>query len=221
MAKWSKQAKKSVKRYRKYVSFFKKKSSGLSEEYAPTKIGYKAFVILEKDKNIYKASSQDIQWAKRYAKYRKELIEKKQMLERMDLDFYQPNPLPFRDYKEKYLQYQNDLKQEIELGKRKTIGNVNNFIVSDQAYELSAKQAASIFSYIKTLPEEERASLNIGTGGRINELMLKFRTGTYVREELGLWERIRAYRKKLFEEGYSKDDVRRKTSEHFFYPEED
>ena len=221
MAKWSKSARRAVKKYRRYVSYFKKKSATtFSPDYVPTHLEYKSFVLVEKNKDVYKSASQDITWAKRYAKYRKELLEKKQMLNRMDLDFYRPDPLPFRDYKEKYLQYQNDLKQEVEAGERKTIGNVNKFIVSDQAYELSAKQASSIFKYIQTLPEEEKASLDISTRGRINELMLKLRTGSYVENELGLWDKIREYRRKLFEQGYNSDQVRKMTSEHFFYPED-
>ena len=69
-------------------------------------------------------------------------------------------PLTYREFTEIYAEERNDRVKEIEKGERRSLGNITAKIISDQVYELSEKQAYSIFDYMKTLSEEERKALN-------------------------------------------------------------
>lgn len=53
-----------------------------------------------------------------------------------------------------YSAYRNDLVAEVEQGARKQIGNVNQYIISDQAYFMSAKQARNIQKGLEKTYEE-------------------------------------------------------------------
>ena len=129
-------------------------------------------------------------------------------------------PLTYREYVEIYAEERNDRVKEIELGERRSLGNINSKIISDQVYELSEKQAYSIFDYMKTLSEEERKSLNFNFKN-INTAIMKIREGTFVRSDLSLWDKIRARRDELFAQGKSKKEVAKIVSNDFFYPEEE
>ena len=133
---------------------------------------------------------------------------------------YDGIPLKYRDYKEIYTEEQNDRIKEIEKGERRSLGNINAKIISDQVYELSEKQAYSIFDYMKTLSEEERAKIGFNYKN-INTAIMKIREGRFVKEDLGLWEKIKLRRQELFQEGYKKADVAAIVSNEFFYPEEE
>ena len=128
-------------------------------------------------------------------------------------------PLTYREFVEIYAEEKNDRMKEIERGERKSLGNINAKIISDQVYELSEKQAYAIFDYMKTLSDEERASLNFNFKN-INTAIMKIREGSYVREDLGLWDLIKARRKELFAQGKKKAEVAEIVSNEFFYPEE-
>ena len=129
-------------------------------------------------------------------------------------------PLTYREYIEIYAEERNDRLKEIEKGDRKSLGNINSKIISDQVYELSEKQAYAIFDYMKTLSDEERKSLNFNYKN-INTAIMKIREGGFVREDLGLWDLIKLRRKELFAQGYKKKDVANIVSNEFFYPEEE
>lgn len=132
-------------------------------------------------------------------------------------------PLTYREFTEIYAEEKNDRIKEIERGERKSLGNINAKIISDQVYELSEKQAYAIFDYLKTLSEEERKTLNFSYKN-INAAIMKIREGSFVREDLSLWEKIKARRKELFAQGFTKEQVNGKDgiiSHEFFYPEEE
>ena len=132
-------------------------------------------------------------------------------------------PLTYKEWKYAYYEYKHDRLKEIEKGGRKSIGNLNDKIISDQVYELSEEKAYKIFDYLKTLPKEERKQLKFSYKN-INEGIAKIREGSFVREDLGLWEKIKARRKELFDAGFSKAQVNGKDgiiSHEFFYPKED
>ena len=129
-------------------------------------------------------------------------------------------PLTYREYKEIFAEERNDRLKEIEKGERKSIGNINAKIISDQVYELSEKQAYAIFDYMKTLSEDERRELKFNYKN-INTAIMKIREGSFVREDLSLWDKIKIRREELFKEGKSKADVADIISSQFFYPKED
>ena len=73
---------------------------------------------------------------------------------------------------------------------------------------------------MKTLSEEERQALNFNYKN-INTAIMRIREGGFVREELGLWDLIKARRKELFAIGKKKSEVAEIVSNEFFYPEEE
>ena len=85
---------------------------------------------------------------KQYNDYLDQFEARKENFESRGLDFFDPVPLTFRDYRTVHAEKLNDLKQDIKEGKRKTVGNVNREIVSDQAYELSSRQADVLGEYL-------------------------------------------------------------------------
>ena len=132
-------------------------------------------------------------------------------------------PLTYREYVEIYAEEKNDRVKEIEKGERKSLGNINAKIISDQVYELSEKQAYAIFDYMKTLSEEEKNSLKFNYKN-INTAIMKIREGSFVRDDLSLWDKIKARREELFSQGFSKKQVNGKDgiiSHEFFYPKEE
>ena len=157
---------------------------------------------------------------KRYNSYVKEFRRRSRLMEERGLRPYEDKPLSYRDYKYIYSEERNDRLKEIEKGERASLGNINSKIVSDQIYELSEKQAYAIFDYINTLSPEERKGIKLNMQN-INRAIQKIREGSFVREDLGLWDAIRARRKELFEQGLKKAEVAAIVSNEFFYPEED
>lgn len=165
---------------------------------------------------------------KRYNAYKRALKNRVETLRKKGIEPYYNSktgedgsvPLTYRQYVEIYGEEKNDRVKEIESGKRKSLGNINSKIISDQVYELSEKQAYSIFDYLKTLSEEEREALDFNYKN-INTAIMKIREGSFVRKDLGLWEKIKARRKELFDLGYDKTQVANIVSNQFFYPEEE
>ena len=173
-------------------------------------------------------SGQAKRFVKRYNAYLRAHKARVKALEKRGLEPYYNEstgengaiPLTYREYKEIYLEEKNDRLKEIAEGTRSSIGNINAKIISDQVYELSEKQAYAIFDYMKTLSEEERAELGFSYKN-INTAIMKIREGSFVREDLSLWDKISLRRKELFQKGYSKEQVAGQISNEFFYPKEE
>ena len=109
----------------------------------------------------------------------------------------------FKTFKEAYLQKRNDLQEEVDLGERERVGSVINRIIDDQAYEISRKKAKAISKYL--LSEERELLISKGfitftvdeNGKQIENVKAKrlellIRKGEFVREEVGLWDMIKA-----------------------------
>ena len=183
----------------------------------------------------YKTSKQKRVAQKRYRKSRKQYQDyidqfeaRKENFESRGLDFYDPVPLTYRDWKTVHAEKVNDLKQDIKEGKRKSVGNVNREIVSDQAYELSSRQADVIGEYLlenepdlleemdlvyKYVDEEGRERINLKK--RI-DLFMKIRQGEFLREDVGLWDMISDFRLQMFKKGMNKEEVRKAVGQTFF-----
>lgn len=183
----------------------------------------------------YKTSKEKRVAQKRYRKSRKQYRDyveqfeaRKENFASRGLDFYDPVPLTYRDWKTVHAEKVNDLKQDIKEGKRKSVGNVNREIVSDQAYELSSRQADVIGEYLlenepelleemnlvyKYVDEEGRERINLKK--RI-ELFMKIRQGEFLREDVGLWDMISDFRLQMFKKGMNKEEVRRAVGQTFF-----
>ena len=145
-----------------------------------------------------------------YRDYLKQFESRKALFAERGLDFYEPYAFNFRDWKEARLEKINDLKIDIKEGRRKSIGNVNREIVSDQAYELSSRQAEAVAGYLfenesEILEEMDLAYKYTDEAGqeRINlkkkiDLMMKIRQGEFIKEDIGLWDMINDFRDRYF-----------------------
>ncbi len=165
---------------------------------------------------------------KQYENYLKQFESRKETFEARGLDFYDPVALTYRDWKTVHAEKINDLKMDIKEGKRKSIGNVNREIVSDQAYELSSRQADVLGEYLleneaETLEEmnlvykytDEEGTERINLKKRI-ELMMKIRQGEFLREDVGLWDMISDFRLSMFKKGLTKEEVKKAVGQTFF-----
>lgn len=165
---------------------------------------------------------------RQYQDYLDKFKARRENFESRGLEFYDPIPLTYRDFKTVRAEKINDLKLDIKEGKRKTVGDINREIVSDQAYELSSRQADVLGEYLleneEDLLEEmdlvyrytdeegiERTNLK----KRI-DLMMKIRQGEFLREDVGLWELISDFRASMFKKGMTKEDVRKAVGQTFF-----
>lgn len=121
--------------------------------------------------------------------------------------------LTFTEYKTAAPEMRNTLKERIRRGERKSVGDINKALVSEQAYELSEEQGYAIFNFLK----ENAAKYGVEYSTKnINSILIQIRQGEWLREEVGLWDLIRDYRKDLFSQGLSKEEVRQQVSSTFF-----
>lgn len=165
---------------------------------------------------------------KQYNDYLDQFEARKENFESRGLDFFDPVPLTFRDYRTVHAEKLNDLKQDIKEGKRKTVGNVNREIVSDQAYELSSRQADVLGEYLlenepELLEEMDLVYKYTDESGveRLNlkkkiDLFMKIRQGEFLREDVGIWDMISDFRLEMFKKGMNKEEVRRAVGQTFF-----
>ena len=165
---------------------------------------------------------------RQYNDYLEQFEARKANFESRGLDFYDPTPLTFRDYRSVHADKVNDLKQDIKEGERKTVGNVNREIVSDQAYELSSRQADVLGEYLlenepELLEEMDLVYKYTDEEGieRVNlkkkiDLFMKIRQGEFLREDVGIWDMISDFRLQMFEKGMSKEEVRKAVGQTFF-----
>ena len=163
-----------------------------------------------------------------YRDYLQQFEARRENFESRGLEFYDPVPLTYRDFKTVRAEKINDLKLDIKEVKRKSVGNVNREIVSDQAYELSSRQADVLGEYLleneEDLLEEmdlvykytdEQGIERVNLKKRI-DLMMRIRQGEFLREDVGLWDMISDFRVSMFKKGMTKDEVRRAVGQTFF-----
>lgn len=180
----------------------------------------------------YKTSSKTRSTRRKYRKlrsqyenYKDQLEARKKLFAERGLTFFDDKELTFRDYKTARADKINDLKMDIKEGKRKTVGNINRELVSDQAYELSSRQADVLSKYLlenefETLDNENLVFRYIDESGqeRINlkkkiDLMMKIRQGEFIREDIGLWDMINDFRAQYFSLSKNEQDkLKRKWS---------
>lgn len=160
-----------------------------------------------------KARRASFRVGKRYAAYKKAYLKRQALLEKKGYSMYDQQILTKTEYKEMYQATLNDRKKEVKSGERKSVGNINEAIVSMQAYELSEKSAYAIFDFLETKKDE--LDIEYDTKN-INDLIMKIRQGEWLREDVGIWDLIRDYRSDLFDKGLTKEEVRHAVSQTFF-----
>ena len=173
----------------------------------------------------YKTSKQKRAYQKRYRRlraqyedYKAQFEARKADFEKRGLEFYDPNLLSFNDYKSVRPEKITDMKQDIKEGKRKTVGNVNREIISDQAYELSFRQANVLGEYLLENEQELLEEMDLvykytdeAGNERVNlkkkiDLMMKIRQGEFIEKDVGLWDMISDFRSQYYELDKSEQD---------------
>ena len=159
-----------------------------------------------------------------YEDYKNKYIARRELLHKRSLEMVDPNYLTFRDYKSQRIEKINDLKIDVKEGKRKSIGDVNRELVSDQAYELSQRKAEVLLDYFaKNEPEvldelgipyyryyDEFGNEKLNLKNKI-EIMMKVRQGDFIKYEVGYWDAISSFRDKWFHsEKELKEELRKK-----------
>ena len=152
-----------------------------------------------------KARRESFRVGKRYAAYKKAYQKRETMLAKKGYTMYDQQMLSKTEYKEMYQATLNDRKKEVKSGERRSVGNINEAIVSMQAYELSEKSAYAIFDFLEQ--NKEKYGLEYDTTN-INDMIMKIRQGEWLREDVQIWDLITNYRSYLFDKGYSKAQVR-------------
>ena len=161
-----------------------------------------------------KARRESFRVGKRYAEYKKEYYKREAILAKEGLVMYDDKGILSKtEYKEMYQAVLNDRKKEVKSGERRSVGNINKAIVSQQAYELSEQSGYAIFDLIRTKGEELNIELDTSN---INKALIKIRQGEWLREDVGIWEIIKEYRADLFDKKYSKKEVAHMVSQTFF-----
>lgn len=149
---------------------------------------------------------------KAYKAYVKLYQSRERMLESKGYSMYD-EMLTFTEYKTAAPEMRQTLKEKVKRGERKSVGSVNRSLVSEQAYELSEEQGFAIFDFLRTNAEKYGIDFDYSN---INSALMQIREGSWLREDVGIWDMIRDYRQELFDKGFSKEDVRNEVATTFF-----
>ena len=133
----------------------------------------------------------------------------------------------YRDFKEQYLLMRNTLKEEVEMGERKSVGSVITEIINDQAYELSRAKANAVANYLlreerPMLIEKGYLRVEINEEGKEVDIVKKrnlallIRQGQFVEEEVGLWDEIKDYYKVLTNQGFTANEAKTQIGQTYF-----
>ena len=131
---------------------YKKSTRMVQKQYRSRRTKYEEYLARTKDETPKSFK----EWNDPYRKnklLRKEFkIYKERFAKRIEssrVGFYDPNEITsFKVFKDTYLMKRNDLKLDVEEGKRERVGSVVNEIINDQAYELSSNKARAIADYL-------------------------------------------------------------------------
>ena len=127
----------------------------------------------------------------------------------------------YKEFKQYYFKTRNSLMEEVEMGERERIGSTITEMVNDQAYELSAKKAKVLADYLLENEREALIEKGIiipnaieGENGELVDLVksrnlrLLIRQGSFIREDIGLWDDIKSYYKQLIANGKTTEEAK-------------
>lgn len=127
----------------------------------------------------------------------------------------------YKEFKQYYFKTRNSLEEEVEMGERERVGSVITEMVNDQAYELSAKKAKVLADYLLENEREALIKKGIiipnaieGENGELVDLVksrnlrLLIRQGSFIRDDIGLWDDIKTYYKQLIANGKTTKEAR-------------
>lgn len=234
MARWSKQSKRIVQKYRAY----KKKVRSYSEKYG---IEYDPLSIKEY-KQVLEARKQEVEAGERKSigsidYYLIQTEEKPQVLYQKYLDTLERRteylikrgvapddaiPKQYDEFVQAYNEYQSDLKKEVREGKRTQVGNIISRMVSDQVYDMSSEQYEATIQAVQewnAAHPENQVSLPENFNPNSIYWQIQIRQGDYLKDQ-GWWDMISNKRADLFRkyagDQNAKEKVRKEISRIFY-----
>ena len=229
MARWSKAAKRAVRKYNAY----KRKAKDMGRKYGMkiNTVPYQVFMIeynkqreeVERGERKSvgdigtKLLNREARPEVRYRIYEQKLDKRVEHMTKRGLTPDNALHLSYREFVATYEAYKHDLELEVERGERKSVGDIIGMMVSDQVYRISGKQFAETMRAI----EEWNAShpdqqIDLGEAANKNSLFYQMKMRTETFEETEWFDLIRARRDQLFAEGKSKKEVAREISRTFY-----
>lgn len=151
-----------------------------------------------KNSKSHSKRNNQLTWRERFNIYKEQYDKKAESLARYGISMSNPKYENIRTFKEMYIKERNNLKLDIKLGRRKTLGNVQQFLISKQAYGISKRQALSLIKSDAFTKEfkDDLSELTKRYGKR--NLLLAIRDKQWL-EEIGWYDSIREYRDVLFQ----------------------
>lgn len=217
---WSAAAKARVRSYRSYEKKLKTFSKKYDIKYTP--VSYREYsavyenrvkqVLEGERKSVGDVGSYMIKKENRpivlYEKYKEELYKRSEAMIKRGLSPVDGLEKSYSEFIQRYNEYYHDLKEEVEAGTRKAVGDIVGRIVSDQVYEISSKQYEAVYNAIiewnAAHPEE---AIDLGSGNMLS-LQMKIRQGEFLEDE-GWWDLVKAKKREFIAKGMSNREANR------------
>ena len=219
MARWSKQAKRIVQKYRTY----KKKVRSYSEKYG---IEYDPLSIKEY-KQVLEARKQEVEAGERksvgsidyyliqteekpqvlYQRYLETLDRRVNFMIKRDISPDDALPKSYEEFVQAYNEYRSDLKKEVLKGERTQVGDIVKRMVSDQVYEMTSAQYETTIQAVQewnAKHPDKQVSLPENFNPNSIYWQMQIRQGDYLKKE-GWWEMISDTKDELLRGGMTKD----------------
>lgn len=159
-----------------------------------------------------RVSHKGLTWRDRYNIYLRDYEKQEAKLDRQG-EKMAYGKYTFEEYKNAWQEKRDELLYEKNIGERNSIGNVNQFLVREQAYELSYKAGQGVLKHLVESGDiEEPTTLS----QRVKELT-KIRQGDYLNTS-GFWNAVQERREELYKlyGKYHKKEANAQISREFF-----
>lgn len=153
-------------------------------------------------------SHKNLTWRDRYNIYLRDYERQERKMERADTLMAHKKYSSLKEYKDAY---EDMVEQRREEGK--TRGNINQYLVREQAYSYSMKVGGGVLPYLIEAGDVEEPT----TLQEKARLIMKIRQGEFLESE-GFWNAVRDRREELYKEygKYRHSDANKQISREFF-----
>lgn len=156
----------------------------------------------------------------RYAVYLRDYVKQRDKMQALG-ETMAEKPYNYAMYKEEWLKKRRDLEHAKDIGERNSIGNVNQYLVREQAYELSQKAGKALYKALEARGELEDFGLTEARYNKNGELVFSskdlrvLRQGELARSQ-AWWDAIANERERLKSLGYDKKAISHEISKTFY-----
>lgn len=222
MARWSKQTKRIVQKYRTYKKKVRAYSEKYGIEYNPLSIREYKEVLADRQKAVKEGKRKEvgsidyylIQTEEKpqvlYQRYLETLDRRVNYMIKQGLSPDDATAKKYEEFVQAYNEYRSDLKKEVLEGERTQIGDIVGRMVSDQVYTMSSEQYNATIKAVQdwnTAHPEDIVKLPENFNPNSTYWQMKIREGSWLEKE-GWWDRISDLRELLLAK-YSKDPNKR------------